>query len=137
MKPKLLDLLYRSFDGVLSETERADLENALARSPELREEKKRLEAMRRLVASGTARSFKPFFAARVLQRINAMAGQQEDFFESLIWMFRRVALAGALTVMLLFASALLTGRAASISTLFGMPQVTIEDTLQLDAQLED
>jgi hypothetical protein len=40
-------------------------------------------------------------------------------------------------VLLLFASALLTGRASSLSTLFGMPQVTIEDTLQLDTQLED
>lgn len=137
MKPDWVNLLIRSFDSDLSKNERTELENALQNSLELREEKKRLETVRGMVARNSARSFKPFFAARVMQRINAATNQQEDFFESLSWMFRRVVLAGALTVILLFASALLTGRASSISTLFGMPQVTIEDTLQLDAQLED
>lgn len=131
------DLLIRSFDGAPAASERAELERALQNSPELREEKKHLEVVRGMIAKNAVRKFKPFFAARVRQRIQAETSLQEDFFESLIWMFRRVALAGALTVILLFASALLTGRASSLSTLFGMPQVTIEDTLQLDTQLED
>lgn len=136
MKSNWMDLLFRFFDGELSANEREELETALQNSPELREEKKQLAAVRELIASGAVRKFQPFFAARVMQRIQAETSE-EDFFESLIWMFRRVALAGALTVILLFASALLTGRASSLSTLFGMPQVTIEDTLQLDTQLED
>ncbi len=137
MKSDWLNLLLRSFDGDLSQNERAELETALQNSPELREEKKSLEAVRGMIASGAVRKFKPFFAARLMQRIQSETAQREDFFESLIWMFRRIALAGALTVILLFASALLTGRAPSLSTLFGMPQVTIEDTLQLDTQLEE
>ncbi len=131
MKPDWVNLLIRSFDSKLSKNERAELENALQNSQELREEKKRLETMRGVIARSADRSFKPFFAARVMRRIDAAANQQE-FIESLSWMFRRVVLAGALSVILLFASALLTGRASSFSTLFGMPQVTIEDTLQLE-----
>jgi len=137
MKPEWIDLLIRSFDSDLSRNERAELGAALQNSPELRNEKTRLESIRGIIASSAVRSFKPFFATRVMQRIDAETNDQEDFFESLIRMFRRVALASALAVILLFASALLTGRTSSFSTLFGMPQVTIEDTLQLDVQLED
>jgi hypothetical protein len=137
MNPQWLELLYRSFDESLDEGQLARLENALSSSPELRAEKKRIEATRNLMSSHAARSFKPFFVARVMQRIQAETAGQDDFFESLIWIFRRLALVGALTVVILFASALWFGKASSVATLFGMPQVTIEDTLQLDTPLEE
>ena len=131
MNNKVLDLLYRSFDAMLSKEEETLLSQALSASPELREEKKRIEATRRVVSEDAARSFKPFFSARVMRKIYKERLTQDDFFESLVWIFRRIALAGGLVVFLLFANSLLSERGLSLDSLMGMPQVTLEDSYEL------
>ena len=42
MNKKVIDLLYRSFDGTLTPGEKKELNEALAKSQELREEKERI-----------------------------------------------------------------------------------------------
>ena len=132
MNNKILELLYRSFDAMLSKEEKTLLSQALSSSPELREEKKRIEQTRRIVSEDAERSFRPFFSARVMQQINKERLTQDDFFESLVWIFRRIALAGGLAVILLFANNLLSERKLSLDSLMGMPQITLEDSFELD-----
>lgn len=140
MDRKSLELLYRSFDAPMAEEEQRQLREALEKSRELREEKERLEAMRRAISGAAVPSFEPFFAERVLRRLfpvtRANAEKGEDFFDSLVWSFRRIALAGAIAALLLLANNIYRGGGISISTIFAMPQLTIEDTWALDNPIE-
>lgn len=132
MNERILDLLYRSFDDELTKEEQRELAEALSSSLELREEKKRITEMRQRIADEAIRSFKPFFSARVLQRLKEETVAGEDFFESIVWAFRRIALAGAAALLLLIATNVLTERTVSLDSLLGMPQLTLEDTWQLE-----
>jgi anti-sigma factor RsiW len=140
MDQKILDLLYRSFDGQLLPEEQQRLEEALASSKQLRDEKERIVALRKTISGNAAQSFEPFFAERVMQRITAEMEQKletvEDFFNSLLWSFRRVALAGAIAVLLLFANNLLRADDLSLDSLLAMPQLTIEDTWAINDLIE-
>lgn len=133
MNERLLELLYRSFDDNLGEQESQELSQALAHSAELRGLKRRLTETRAAIADTAERSFKPFFAARVLQRTT----KREEFSGSLVWAFRRVALAGVFALLLLIANNLWAAKSFSWETLLGMPQLTLEDTLQLNTLLEE
>lgn len=140
MDQKILELLYRSFDDRLTAEELQRFEKALANSPELRDEKVRIATMRKAVSQSAAQSFKPFFAERVMQRLTAEMEQKsetmEDFFNSLLWSFRRVALPGAIAVLLLFANNLLRADDLSLDSLLAMPQLTIEDTWAINDLIE-
>jgi anti-sigma factor RsiW len=140
MDQKILDLLYRSFDGQLLPEEQQRLEEALASSKQLRDEKERIVALRKTISGNAAQSFEPFFAERVMQRITAEMEQKletvEDFFNSLLWSFRRVALTGAIAVLLLFANNLLRADDLSLDSLLAMPQLTIEDTWAINDLIE-
>ncbi len=137
MNEMLLDLLYRSFDEELSKEEQIMLDKALASSLELNKEKDRIAEMRKAIAENAERSFKPFFSARVMQRIKADETEQDDFFTSLVWTFRRFAIIGAITIILLLANSILVDKSISIDTALAMPQLTLEDTWQLDIMLEE
>ena len=97
---KVLKLLYRSFDDQLTEKEQQRLAQALECSPGLCREKEQLETQRQAVADTVVGSFKPFFVERVLARVNALEGKTDGlelqrFYKSLVTVFRRVAIAGA------------------------------------------
>ncbi len=136
MESRLLELLYRSFDDRLSPDEQQELDAALAASEELQKEKERISALRSAVSSSGSASFEPFFADRVIQRIHSEKNQQsngvENFFESLLWAFRRIAIAGAVAVILLFAANLSQGKELSLDSALAMPQLTLEDAWELE-----
>ena len=54
MNERILELLYRSFDGALADDEQRELRDALAASQDFRREKSRIEAMRQPITPGTA-----------------------------------------------------------------------------------
>lgn len=115
MDKKLYNLLLKSFDTDLSEKERQQLEDAL-KSPELQREKERLEQMRSALSGQSAPSFGPFFSERVVNRVRDLSRNgtlAQDFFDSLIYMFRRFALVGGLAACLLFSANLITRDASS------------------------
>lgn len=142
MNKKALELLYRSLDGKLSGEEQRQLEEALADSPELRKEKERIMAIRSAISASAARSFRPFFAERVMRRITS-AGEKrrsaEVFFESLQYAFRRVAVVGAMVIVILAAYNFLKTGDVSVAGVFGMPQETLEEVLEspFDSTLEE
>jgi len=71
MDKRLLRLLVRSLEGPLKKRDRHRLDRALSESEELRRARDEIEAMRRDLASGAARSFRPGFPGRVLAKIEA------------------------------------------------------------------
>jgi hypothetical protein len=142
MKKKLLELLYLSFDGCLSDEERRLLEDELARSPRLREEKRRIEEIRQAVGRQAVRSFRPFFTQRVMHAIATSQEAQnglERFAKALQLAFRRVALVGATAILLLLAFNFVKSGHVSVAGALGMSQDTLEDVLEspFDATLED
>lgn len=137
MNDRMPNLLYRSFDQTLSREEQQALSQAFSASPQLLEEQKRLAEMRQLIKSGAVRSFKPFFATRVMHRIKRQAGESEEFIGSLMWGFRRVAVAGAAAILLLLANNVFLEKNRSVESMLGLPQLTIEDTWQLEFLFEE
>lgn len=142
MKKKILELLYLSFDGRLSDEERRLLEDALSRSPGLREEKERIEALRQTVAQQAIRSFRPFFAERVMHAIATARGAKnglERFAEALQLAFRRVALVGATAILVLLVVNIVRTGELSVAGALGMPQETLVEVLEtpFDATVED
>lgn len=137
MNEQMLNLLIRSFDENLSEVERTSLDKALAGSPELREEKKQLSQMRQMIGETAERKFKPFFSGRVMWRIEESQTEQEDFFGSLVWAFRVFAMVGTAAIVLFFALNSKLATDLSIDSILGLPQLSIEDTWQLENLLEE
>jgi anti-sigma factor RsiW len=142
MNKKAIELLYRSFDDSLAPREKEQLEEALAGSKELREEKERIRAMRGAISAGAARSFKPFFAERVMRKIASTRERNrsaEAFFESLQYAFRRVAVVGATVIIALAVYNFVKTGDVSVVGVLGMPQETLEEVLEspFDFTLEE
>lgn len=133
MNKKILKLLYRSFDGDLDEQERNELEEALKKSEELRREKEKILAQRQAITESAAQSFKPFFAERVMSRIDALnkkAGM-EPFYETLRAVFRPFAIAGAAALVVLILYNLGIGDILSSDEVFYVSDSAIEEILQI------
>jgi len=141
MNDKIMELLYRSFDYRLNEEEQMQLDEALVASPDLQAEKKRIEALRNELTSGRTESFKPFFAERVMKKIDTLEESEkglEQLFESMQYFFRRVAVAAAVVVVLLVAYNLKTGDEISLSSAIGISETSLEEILEtpIDSMLE-
>jgi hypothetical protein len=133
MNKKTLKLLYRSFDSQLTKQDQQQLDEALTNSQALREEMKRIVSLRNDISSNIADSFKPFFAERVTQRISALDNTEQSsyvFFESLWYLFRRVAIAGTVIVLILISHNLWVSRDITLVSAFGISQPTAEELLK-------
>jgi hypothetical protein len=134
MDKKILKLLYRSFDDELNEKEREQLENALKESKELQKENERIHAQRQALSESTPASFKPFFAERVMNRIESPGKKKngiESFYESLWMMFRRFAIVGAALLLLLLIYNLQSGDILSTDEILFASDFTFEEILNL------
>ncbi len=109
---KINELLYRSFDLDLDETDREELQHALENSEELRQEKLQAEARRELISrSAEGIFFNPFFEEKVMNRIDTYARNESSsdiFFNSLMVVFKRLALAAAVLCIIIISYNLLT-----------------------------
>ncbi len=134
MDEKILILLHRSFDGPLTDSEQDALAEALAASPELRAEKEQIATMRAGIARAPADSFGPFFAERVMQKLAVETASEDNpalFFESLVYLFRRVALAGAVAVIVLVAYNWQSSDEISLASAFGANEAGVEEVLEM------
>jgi hypothetical protein len=140
MDQKILKLIYRSFDDQLTREEQQQLDAALESSLELRKEKARIASMRNMVFRTAGTKFEPNFAERVMSQIHSKIENKsatvEDFFNSILWSFRRFAMAGAVAILLLLAINIIKNESLSIDSVLGIPQLTIENTWQLDDLIE-
>ena len=136
MDEKFLELLYRSFDEELAPQEAKDLREALAASEALRREKRRIEAMRRMVSASGRDTFKPFFAERVMRRLVELREGRNGatLGEWLARVFPRVALAGAAVAAGLVIFNLIKADGISLAGAFGISEVPIEEILELPVE---
>lgn len=123
MDKKIIKLLNESFDRDLSPQERVHLNSALVASPELREEQKRLLAIRNLLASNNA-GFRDGFSDFVMSRVTEE--KKEKKLRELAMPFNRIALPmlAAAAVLLLFT--LFANGSLSIDAIMGIDQLEPE-----------
>lgn len=129
MNQKLLSLLYRSFDEPLSPAEQKQLDQALSESTALRAEKKRIEQLRSIIAQSGQRTFRPFFAEKVIQKIRDYRRPAESFVDSLIAVFRPVAIAVTILLVVLLSYNLFMSEDKSLSSAFAEPEIKLEQAL--------
>ena len=129
MKRQFLDLILKSYDEELSETERKNLERALADSAELRQEKERIEEIRNQITANTKQSFSEGFADRVMNRISEKGPQRESdlFFESLFSVFRPVAIAALLLIGVFITYNMTATEDISLKGAYAIADVYVED----------
>lgn len=142
MKERILELLYRSFDGELTAEEQRELRDALAGSEELRHEKGRIEVMRQMVSASGQDAFRPFFTERVMRRVAELREGSNGVWTLQDWLsrvFRRVAIAGAAVAVGLVVLNLVEAEQVSLTAAFGISDAPIEEMLELPVEsiLED
>jgi anti-sigma factor RsiW len=142
MNERIVELLYRSFDTGLSAQEERDLREALESSEALRREKERIEAVRGMVSTAGANTFKPFFAERVMRRVADLREGRNGMVTLLEWLtrvFRWVALVGAAVAAGLVVLNLVQADGISLAAVFGISDVPIEEIIELpvESMLED
>ena len=129
------ELLIRYRDGDLPDAERAGVEERLKDEPELRSRWESLEGIATLLEQGAARSFEPFFAARVVARLRQAdsSAPVEGMYEALRWIFARVAVACVVVMLAIGAySALEGGYGGSVvDSVMGLPEATLETAFAL------
>jgi len=134
MDKKILDLLYRSFDSDLDEEKKKQLEEALKESEELRQEKEQLLTKRNAIADSAETSFKPFFAERIIEQINAFREKEntlETFYTAFKAMYWRFAAVGAIALIALIAYNIGVGENLPMKEAFFISDITFEEILQL------
>ena len=132
MDKQIKKMLYRSFDEELNSEDEKKLQEALANSDELRKEQKQILELRKMVAGTKADSFKPFFAEKVMQKIQRRSESEnipESFFDSLIATFKPVAVGVAILLIILMSYNLKKSGNLSFASAFAEPEVTLEDVL--------
>ena len=129
MDEKIKELLYRSFDTDLNPEEEEQLGLALRQSEELRIEKDRIAALRANIASGKSQSFEPFFAERVMGKLNDMGIKKEDefFFEGLFAFFRPVAIAATILIIMVIGYNISSSGQISLEGALAVPEVTLDE----------
>jgi len=132
MNDKLHTLLIRSFDASLDDNERVQLQQALVNS-EVRNERDRIVVLRTQIKVTAASAFGPLFVQRVLRRL---VSAHEEFRRWLLWGYRRVALIGAVIVLLLASYNMSKHDSVSLAAAFAQPEHTLEQVLRLEVPFQ-
>ena len=121
IQKELYDLLLRSFDEELNSSDTEKLELNLSGSVELREEKRKLLEMRKIVSSNQY-SFSSGFQEKVMTKVYEEKEPlilRPEFNRSLFTVFKRVALTGVAAIIILFLSIYLSDDSFTFNSLTG------------------
>ena len=107
---KIMELLYRSLDSDLKPGEQKELDNELKNSEELQSYKEELIKMRTSLKQTETQNFGYMFADKVMQKINKLEDNSKDeqFFDSIISVFRPLAIAAAFLLVFLISYNMIT-----------------------------
>jgi hypothetical protein len=135
MNTKLIELLYRSFDGELTPNENKILSSALNASLELREERERILEIRKTISSVKKPSFQPLFADRVIEKIFALVNKPkriESIFDTLFTAFRPLAIASILIILIFVSINMFNSKEVSIESAFAVSnaEATVEEAFE-------
>ncbi|MGB0839760.1 MAG: hypothetical protein ACPGXL_06445 [Chitinophagales bacterium] len=127
-KENLQLLLTRSLEESLNLEEQALLHQALNQSADFRQEKKELLQIQATL-SNHEMGFKPFFVGRVMTQIEQLAKRAKtDFFDELLFAFRRVAMPSLSVIVLLLAYTYFTEGALTLDTILGLSEMDLAVT---------
>ncbi|TFG94553.1 MAG: hypothetical protein E4H13_14715 [Calditrichales bacterium] len=130
MDKYMIDLVYRSFDGKLSEQETARLQQGLTSSAELQNFQAQVSRMRDRVKSLPEPVFSYRFTEKVMQKIIS-AGQidtQELFFNTIFRLFKPVAVGALMLILVIAVFNMASIGDISVEAALGVPDISLEDT---------
>ncbi len=133
MDNNFYNLLLRSFDDRLTDSERRRLDSALRSSEELRTAKEEIVALRRRLQDVKGGTFKAFFAERVMERLNNPELSMAEYFVSV---FRDVAIGAAVLVIICSAYNISRENSVTVDSALGIHHQTLEQVLTLEAPFE-
>ena len=125
MDEHLHNLLLKSFDSDLTSEENDMLEKALDASEELRSEKTQLQNMRIILHDKASKSFRPGFEERVMARIKTTI--EEDLTSMLFRIFRPVAVAAIMLIILLASFNIVSTEEYSVTGVFVISDASLDD----------
>lgn len=123
-----MDLLVRSFDNELTESEERRLEKALEVSAELRAEREALLRMRQVL-----KAFEPGvpqeFSEQVMQKISTLQRLRESFSAAMVELLPRVAAACILVLLIILVSIYWSEGSLTTDALVGISDVSPEEAV--------
>ena len=129
------ELLIRYREGYLSDEEMTRVADRLRVDAALQSMLAEMETVSSVLEASSARSFKPFFSARVMARIqrSETASQANGMYEAMRWMFARVAVACLVVMLGIGAYSALNGGygGSMVDAMLGLPEATLETALTL------
>lgn len=127
---KIKYLLYESYDRHLSPAEYSRLKEALKIDVELQDLHQRLEKLNGRFAEHRIDSFGPWFAERVMNKIQSLPTKElvyESFLKNLLPMFRRVALISSVVFILILGFNISTSSKPNVAGAFGLDRMSIDE----------
>jgi negative regulator of sigma E activity len=123
------EMMLRALDGGLDEEQQRAFTRALADDVELAAQWQNLQQLRQGLSQSRATAFKPFFSARVMQRIRAQ--EQESLADGLMWIFKPLIPVVAVAAMVLALSnwnerEILEADASVLEAVFSVAPITLE-----------
>jgi len=134
MEKRVLKHLVRSLDSTLRKKDRKRLDRALAESPDLRRQKAEILSLRQAIAEESARSFRPGFEDRVMNRIRsapAVPNGIEAKIQSYRWVFGRLAAVSVFVLIVLITVILVQDGLIPKEAVFYVSDTTISRILQV------
>ncbi len=137
MKDKLQEILYRSFDEKLSLEEELQLNAALMRSEELREEKNNILKIRKKVSSNKHITFNEGFSDRVMDKIKTLkqGNSGEEFFNSLFLTFKKITLAAAVFLSVIISYNMIKNDEISLAAALSVSENPLEQIIEPELNL--
>ena len=121
------------FDAPLTESEQRRLENAFTSSEKFRTAKAEIVALRFGLQGLKGEKFKPFFAERVMERLNTPPLSMAEYFVSA---FRDVAIGAAVLVIICSAYNISRENTFTLDSALGIHHQTLEQILALETPFE-
>jgi anti-sigma factor RsiW len=134
MEKRVLKHLVRSLDSALRKKDRKRLDRALAESADLRRQKAEILSLRQAIAEESARSFRPGFEDRVMNRIRsapAVPNGIEAMIQSYRWVFGRLAAVSVFVLIVLITVILVQDGLIPKEAVFYVSDSTISRILQV------
>lgn len=131
------DTMLRLLRGELDAAEAARVQSAIDRNVQLKAEYERVLVMAGMLASSGADSFGPYFAERVMRKIAAASTSQgASLYDSLRWVFTRLAAASLIAIMALSVYNVIDADSSGLTSTvveaaFGMPSADIDNLYYL------
>lgn len=133
MEHNLYNLLLRSFDGSLSETEQQRLNTLLDSSSDVRSVREEIGRLRSGLRVEKDKTFQPFFAERVVNRLNSRRQSTVDYF---VAAFRTVAIGAAVLVIIFSAYNISRENSFTVDSALGIHHQSLQQILALETPFE-